>query len=180
MKRLVLLMLVLVTTKSFSQTAADLSVSLPQVTDLSGREVNPSKLGLGQVVNFSVPILNVNQKSMFPAGSCRLEIDLGSCVLNPAFDLEGSALNNYFSWTTSRSAKGNLVIMGNLKAGLPADFMGSALFQLKTQTPGTTIITMHWVYFSDKLKPSKAQSSSNFQITALVTTRVETQIVNRQ
>ena len=109
--------------------------------------------------------MNMDQRSAVQAGSCRLDIDLGTKLsLDPGFNLEGSALSNYFTWTSAVSASGSVVISGKLRASLPADFMGTAVLNLKCQEPGLSEITMHWVYYADKLKPSTSKNTTVFQV----------------
>ena len=164
MNRLLLIVLLGLSAVTYGQNA-DLTVNLPEVTDLGGKALNASSLSTGQELSLRIPVMNMNQRQAAAAGSCRLEIDLGTKLsLDPGFNLSGSALSNYFTWTEGVSASGGLVISGKLRADLPADFMGTAVLNLKCQEPGLSEITLHWVYAAGKLKPSTSKNTTVFQV----------------
>jgi hypothetical protein len=128
---------------SYSQSTviADPAVGLMDLTDISGNSLNANTLMPGDTWNLKLPVYNLSQDMIIPAGSGRLVISLGDkLILDPSFDLSNAPLSEYFEWT-SAVVFNELVITGNLIADFPADLYSHAMFSVKGNTTCTATLT---------------------------------------
>ena len=165
MKRILLLSLVFLSVGVYAQQGTDMRVGLADLSDVSGKGMSSSGVVTGSEMVLRIPVMNMSQTGIIPAGSCRLEIDLGQGLeVGKGFSLSNVGMSDYFEWTRKLSADGNLVIVGTVKSGIPGDFMGSAQLHLQSTRPGLNLINMKWIYNNPKLNPLSAKTSSSFQI----------------
>lgn len=117
--------------------------SLAQLTfeSISNTSVDPNILGLGEVVQLKVPILNLNTSNALPAGSCKIKIGLGSKIeLDPSFNLNTTNTSTYFNWT-SETQGGQVMLTGELIATLPPSYTATGIFLVKGVTLGGSTVT---------------------------------------
>ncbi len=134
------LLLLICSIQSKGQAIADPATGQLDITDQSGESINANFLFPGDITVLKVPVYNLSQLVALPSGSCKMVINLGQyMILDPAFNLATAPLSSYFSWS-SAVVGGKFIITGNLIASLPGDFYGTASFNLKANTLGSSII----------------------------------------
>jgi hypothetical protein len=142
-----------------TSTAKQLSVQLPEVTDVKGLWVSSTGIHQKQEIRLLVPVFNPVQDKVIPAGSVKLMIDLGTKLAVPAGAAFGtSSLAEYFNWSQSKDANGSTILVGDLKANLPADFLGRASLPLVCLEKGRADIHLQWV---SAVTNAKRKSSNN-------------------
>lgn len=125
---------------------ADPQLGTIKLMDDNGAGIDANDLETGKVIKMQIPVISDNHNQALPAGSCKIKIGLGSKLeLDPAFDLNSVALNNYFAWTSSVNS-GQVEITGNLVNALPADvtFVNVA-FKVKATVLGRSTITANFL-----------------------------------
>ena len=124
---------------------ADPAVNVMRTASTTSLPVNPTLIPLDSVITLRVPVINYNQVNALPSGSCKIKIGLGSKImLDPAFDLAAVNTSNYFSWT-AQSSGGQVQITGDLIASLPANFLDTVIFQIKSSVLGNSTITTNFL-----------------------------------
>ena len=122
------------------QIIADPATGQMDITNQLDISLNANAISQNSIVLLKVPVYNLHQLTALPAGSCKFIIRLGSNVIpDPAFIIATAPLSNYFAWT-SAIVNGQVVITGDLIIPLPGDFAQIAIFKLKGNALGTSII----------------------------------------
>jgi hypothetical protein len=137
---------------SMSSTAQRTSVmadpELGRITlaNATGFAVDANQVLADQVISIKIPVMNDNHGQAVPAGSCKVKIGLGSkLVLDPAYNLNNTALGNYFSWS-SATVDGQLQITGDLVNPLPANVTEvNVSFKVKASMEGNSTITANFL-----------------------------------
>jgi Secretion system C-terminal sorting domain len=124
--------------------AADPELGAIQMTNQTGFLVNPSDIKADQIINLRIPVMNDGHA--LPAGSCKIKIGLGSkLVLDPQYNINNTALSNYFKWTVSENS-GQVQVTGELITALPANVTDvNVAFKVKPSMEGKSTITANFL-----------------------------------
>ena len=166
MKIFLLSLLVAVSFNGFTQTVvfADPGVGALYITFPAGGTANANNLAINQPYVLNVPLFNSNQLNSIPPLTIRVKIGLGSkMILDPGFNLATAPLSNYFSWSYA-VVSGQGTITGDLIQTLPADFNGTASFNVITSILGTSTITANMLIVNNNPSfiLSDESSANNF------------------
>jgi hypothetical protein len=134
---------------SYAQNAsvqADPQLGAIKLLDDNGNILDANDLETGKVIKMQIPVISDNHNHAIPAGSCKIKIGLGSKLeLDPAFDVNSAALNNYFSWTSANNS-GQVQITGDLVNELPANVTYvNVAFKVKASVLGNSTITANFL-----------------------------------
>jgi hypothetical protein len=133
MKKILIILALLTGKENYGQVSADPATGQMDITTMDGISLNANFIAPNSALRLTVPVYNLSQLNTIPAGTCKLNINLGNrFVLDPSFSLAAAALNNYFTWT-STIIGGLVQINGDLVAPLPGDFTGLAAFNIKAK-----------------------------------------------
>jgi Secretion system C-terminal sorting domain len=125
---------------------ADPELGTITLANETGFAIDASQVLANQVISIKIPVMNDNHGQAVPAGSCKVKIGLGSrLVLDPAYNLNNTALGNYFSWS-SATVDGQLQITGDLVNPLPANVTAvNVSFKVKASDEGNSTITANFL-----------------------------------
>ncbi len=148
MKSIFLSGLLLLCLNGMSQNSAISDPALGRIT-LSGQPgqvLNADKLPLDQVFSLRLPITNVNNGKMLPAGSCKIKLGFGSkLAIDPGFSVVAADMNEYFSWSASMEG-GQLQLTGDLINPLPTGLTTTGVtLRVKGTAMGTSTITANFL-----------------------------------
>lgn len=134
---------------SFAQkpsVTADPELGKVVLTNELGFPVDANFIQPDQVINLKIPVISDNHGKELPAGSCKIKIGFGSkLTLDPAYNINSTALGNYFTWTSS-TIGGQLQVTGELVAPLPANFTSvNVSFKVKASLEGKSTITANFL-----------------------------------
>lgn len=115
-------------------------------TDMAGYQLDEAYVQPGEIIRMKIPVLNSAHGQVIPAGSCKIKIGLGTRLqLDPAYDLNNTALGNYFQWTAGMNS-GQVQITGELVAPLPASISHvEVAFRVKGTVLGNSTITANFL-----------------------------------
>lgn len=143
MKKILAAILLMMSLKSYEQTTAvfaDPSLGDFDLTTTSDVSVDANALQVNRVYKLKLTIFNLSANAI-PDRTAKIQIGLGSkMILDPLHDLASSPLNQYFDWTSGAQG-GQVQIFGTLKANLPANFDGTAVFYVKPSLLNSSTIT---------------------------------------
>lgn len=124
--------------------AADPALGKIIMTDQTGFAIDANDIAANQIISLRIPVQNDGHA--LPAGSCKIKIGLGSkLVLDPAYNINNTALSNYFKWTVTENS-GQVQITGELIAVLPANVMDvNVSFKVKPSMEGQSTITANFL-----------------------------------
>jgi hypothetical protein len=125
---------------------ADPELGKVVMTDQTGFPVDANAILAEQVINLRIPVLNDGHGNAVPAGSCKIKIGLGSkLVIDPQYNLNNTALSNYFKWTAAENG-GQVQITGELVNALPANVTSvNVSFKVKAKAEGKSTITANFL-----------------------------------
>lgn len=124
--------------------AADPALGKIIMTDPTGFAIDANDIAANQIISLRIPVQNDGHA--LPAGSCKIKIGLGSkLVLDPAYNINNTALSNYFKWTVTENS-GQVQITGELIAVLPANVTDvNVSFKVKPSMEGQSTITANFL-----------------------------------
>ncbi len=127
-------------------TVADPKLGEVNLTDMSGRMLDPDNLQANQVLKLRIPVSNASAGSKLPAGSAKIKIGFGSKLqIIPGFVVDAPGLNNYFTWNASMNG-GQQEVTGELINELPANTQEiTVAFKVKAIISGTSTITANFL-----------------------------------
>lgn len=125
---------------------ADPKIGTISFTDMAGLRLDEAYIQPNELVKLKIPVLNNNHGQALPAGSCKIKIGFGSkLVLDPSFDLNATAMNSYFQWSSSMNS-GQLQITGELIEALPANITDvEVALKVKGTVVGKSTITANFL-----------------------------------
>jgi hypothetical protein len=125
---------------------ADARLGAVTLVDEQGFALDADYVQPDELIRLKVPVINENHGQALPAGSCMIKIGLGSkLVLDPAYDLNSTAMNRYFRWTAAPNS-GQQQIIGELIAPLPASLEEvNVAFRVKGAQLGNSAITANFL-----------------------------------
>jgi Secretion system C-terminal sorting domain len=131
-------------TAQLPAVAADPALGKIIMTDQTGFAIDATDIAANQIINLRIPVQNDGHA--LPAGSCKIKIGLGSkLVLDPQFNINNTALSNYFKWTVTENS-GQLQVTGDLIAVLPANVTDvNVAFKVKPSMEGQSTITANFL-----------------------------------
>lgn len=145
MKNIIFILLLLSVCKGYGQVIADPAVSDMKIVSTQEAPVNPLFLARDVVVRIKIPIFNRNLVNGLPSGTCKIKVGLGSKLeLDPAFNLSNANTSNYFQWTAETTG-GQVMITGDLRAVLPADFTDTLTLDIKGTILGNSTVTTNFL-----------------------------------
>jgi Secretion system C-terminal sorting domain len=124
--------------------AADPALGKIVMTDQTGFAVDANDIAANQIISLRIPVQNDGHA--LPAGSCKIKIGLGSkLVLDPQFNINNTALSNYFKWTVGENS-GQVQVTGELISVLPANVTDvNVAFKVKPSKEGKSTITANFL-----------------------------------
>jgi hypothetical protein len=124
--------------------AADPALGKIVMTDQTGFAIDANDIAANQIINLRIPVQNDGHA--LPAGSCKIKIGLGSkLVLDPQYNINNTALSNYFKWTIGENS-GQAQVTGELITVLPANVQDvNVSFRVKPSTEGQSTITANFL-----------------------------------
>jgi Secretion system C-terminal sorting domain len=131
-------------TAQLPAVAADPALGKIIMTDQTGFAIDATDIAANQIINLRIPVQNDGHA--LPAGSCKIKIGLGSkLMLDPQFNINNTALSNYFKWTVTENS-GQLQVTGDLIAVLPANVTDvNVAFKVKPSMEGQSTITANFL-----------------------------------
>ncbi len=146
MKKLLLTFFSLLSLACFSQitpVSVDLGFSDAHLEDGSGNLIDANAISLNQLIKVKVNVINFSETDAAPGGHFRIRIGLGAgLVLNNPGAVTSAPLNTYFDWSYDLSgAQPQIVGLSKVALPLPADFFGTAEFELKAATTNTSTVS---------------------------------------
>ncbi|MBL0358277.1 MAG: T9SS type A sorting domain-containing protein [Chitinophagaceae bacterium] len=125
---------------------ADPKLGTISFTDMAGFQLDEAYIQPNELVKLKIPVLNNSHGQALPAGSCKIKIGFGSkLVLDPSFDLNATAMNSYFQWSSSMNS-GQLQITGELIEALPANITNvEVALKVKGTVVGKSTITANFL-----------------------------------
>jgi Secretion system C-terminal sorting domain len=131
-------------TAQLPAVAADPALGKIIMTDQTGFAIDATDIAANQIINLRIPVQNDGHA--LPAGSCKIKIGLGSkLVLDPQFNINNTALSNYFKWTVTENS-GQIQVTGDLIAVLPANVTDvNVAFKVKPSMEGQSTITANFL-----------------------------------
>jgi len=138
------LLIMAISSKSYSQVLADPGVSGFDITDNLGVSQNANVLGLNANYHLLLPIFNSNQAFALPAGSCRVRIGFGSKAKPINTTVPTTSFASFFSWTAAQVG-GQWQVTGDLIANLPPDFNGVIDIPFNPTVLGTSTFTANFL-----------------------------------
>ncbi len=141
--------LLIASTGSYAQrpaVTADPELGKIVLTDQTGFPIDANQIQPDQVINLRIPVLNDGHGQALPAGSCKIKIGFGSkLVLDPQYNINNTALSNYFKWS-SVTIDGQLQVTGDLVAALPANITEvNVSFKVMASVEGKSTITANFL-----------------------------------
>jgi Secretion system C-terminal sorting domain len=129
-----------------ASVTADPELGAITLANETGFAIDASQVLADQVISIKIPVKNDNHGQAVPAGSCKVKIGLGSkLVLDPAYNLNNTALGNYFSWSAV-TVDGQSQITGDLVNPLPANVTSvNVAFKVKASNEGNSTITANFL-----------------------------------
>jgi len=161
--------------------AADPELGKIVMTDQMGFPVDANDIKADQIINLRIPVLNDGHA--LPAGSCKIKIGLGSkLVLDPQYNINNTALSNYFKWTATENS-GQLQVTGDLIAPLPASITDvNVAFKVKASLEGNSTITANFLitnHNNNAILSDQDGSNNNASLAYRVTGKVS-QVANNE
>lgn len=132
--------IVVITGGPCTTATADPAVGQMNFTTLADVAQSANTLLFTQNYKLKLPFYNLNQVNVVPNGTIKLTIDLGTkMIISPTFNLATAPLSTYFTWT-SQNVAGHVILTGAQIADIPADFTGTAIFEVKGSLSCTSVI----------------------------------------
>jgi hypothetical protein len=125
---------------------ADARLGAVTLVDEQGFALDADYVQPDALIRLKIPVINDNHGQALPAGSCMIKIGLGSKLeLDPAYELNSTAMNRYFRWTAAPNS-GQQQIIGELIAPLPASLEEvNVAFRVKGAHLGQSAITANFL-----------------------------------
>ena len=132
-------------TVTLGNAIADPAVGQMFITNLSDVVQSAGSLLFTQNYKLKAPVYNLNQFTAVPSSSVNFRINLGTKLrLEPSYNLATAPLSQYFSFAAAIVADSQ-IITGTQIADLPADFDGTAVFEVKGVLSCTSNISSAFV-----------------------------------
>lgn len=154
--------------------AADPALGKIIMTDQTGFAIDANDIAANQIINLRIPVQNDGHA--LPAGSCKIKIGLGSkLVLDPAYNINNTALSNYFKWTVGENS-GQVQVTGELITALPANVTDvNVAFKVKPSMEGQSTITANFLitnHSSNAILSDQDGANNNAALVYRVTSKV--------
>jgi hypothetical protein len=129
-----------------ASVTADPQLGQITLVNETGFAVDASQVQADKLISIRIPVLNGNHGEAIPAGSCKIKIGLGSrLMLDPGFNINNTALSNYFKWTAADNG-GQVQVTGDLIAPLPASITSvTVAFKVTASMEGSSTITANFL-----------------------------------
>lgn len=137
-----LVFFLMVSVKGFTQipVTADPAFSAFDITELDDTPADANNLLNGSFYLLKLGFLNLHPNDI-PPGTAYIRIGLGlNMILDPAFNLSTAPYSEYITWSYDVSQSQPLII-GVIHTALPGFFFGDAVFRVKANSLGTSIVS---------------------------------------
>ncbi len=149
--------------RHIQSSASDPAIQDLAITAVTGQTVNTDLLATNLPVNLQFTVLNNDEQTAVPAGSCRIMLSLGTkfTMLTNMNNEQALPLNNYFKWKLSQAPESRqYVLYGFLYRDLPPGFSSKASFTVVPSKVGSSTVVCQLMVSNEK-NPNDILSDNN-------------------
>lgn len=149
--------------RHIKSSASDPAIENLTISNPTDGSVNTDMLVSGSPVKVQFTVLNNDNATIVPAGSCRVMLTLGTKfkLATDLNNLQSLPLSNYFKWMLKQAPDSKqYILFGILYKDLPASFLGKVSFMVVPSKVGSSTVVCQLLVSNEK-NPDNTLSDSN-------------------